>query len=104
MIVPIQYRARNFYSEFGELTHSDSSWGKRDTSLILPTNSSISVTLNQADLRSLTTARIITAGKGGDRLWLNGSEEVIKAGTRMERCLTEMRALRATAEVKFDIV
>ncbi|KAH8828379.1 GHMP kinase [Flagelloscypha sp. PMI_526] len=32
-------------------------WGKRDTKLILPTNSSLSVTLNQDHLRSTTTSR-----------------------------------------------
>ncbi|KAH9920126.1 GHMP kinase, partial [Fomitopsis serialis] len=32
-------------------------WGKRDTKLILPTNSSLSVTLDQDHLRSTTTSR-----------------------------------------------
>jgi len=31
-------------------------WGKRDTELILPTNSSLSVTLDQDNLRSTTTS------------------------------------------------
>ena len=32
-------------------------WGKRDTELILPTNDSLSVTLDQDHLRTVTTAR-----------------------------------------------
>ncbi|BGP41113.1 diphosphomevalonate decarboxylase [Rhodotorula kratochvilovae] len=73
-------------------------WGKRDTSLILPTNSSLSVTLSQDHLRSLTTARCITSGDAKDRLWLNGEEEEIKDGGRTARCLAEMRALRRKVE------
>ncbi|KAK4701368.1 diphosphomevalonate decarboxylase, partial [Phenoliferia sp. Uapishka_3] len=75
-------------------------WGKRDTSLILPTNSSISVTLSQDHLRSLTTARAIEGAAAGsnDRLWLNGEEEEIKSGGRMAVCLAEMRALRSSIE------
>ncbi|GAA5834998.1 hypothetical protein JCM11251_000133 [Rhodosporidiobolus azoricus] len=75
-------------------------WGKRNTSLILPTNSSLSVTLDQDHLRSLTSARAISSAKEGakDRLWLNGEEEEIKEGGRTARCLQEMRALRKQVE------
>ncbi|BGP09106.1 Diphosphomevalonate decarboxylase [Rhodotorula toruloides] len=75
-------------------------WGKRDTSLILPTNSSLSVTLSQDHLRSLTSARCITSGGADarDRLWLNGEEEEIKQGGRTERCLSEMRKMRKELE------
>lgn len=76
------------------------SWGKRDTKLILPTNSSLSVTLSQDDLRSLTSARCITAGQGPDRLWLNGLEEEIKPDGRTHRCLAELRQLRKRLEVR----
>jgi diphosphomevalonate decarboxylase len=46
-------------------------WGKRDSKLNLPINSSVSVTINQADLRTVTT---VTASRdfAADRLWLNG--------------------------------
>ena len=46
-------------------------WGKRDVSLNLPINSSVSVTMNQDDLKAITT---ITASPEftQDRLWLNG--------------------------------
>lgn len=79
------------------------SWGKRDTSLILPTNSSLSVTLSQDHLRSLTSAKVVQGGKGPDRLWLNGEEEDIKEGGRTERCLKEMRGIRKAFEVSCEI-
>ncbi|GAA6022685.1 hypothetical protein JCM11491_000566 [Sporobolomyces phaffii] len=77
-------------------------WGKRDTKLILPTNSSLSVTLSQDDLRSRTTARALadTTTTGGDRLWLNGHEEEIAPGGRTATCLAELRALRAEFEAQ----
>ncbi|CAH7670425.1 expressed protein, partial [Phakopsora pachyrhizi] len=34
-------------------------WGKRDSKLILPTNSYLSLTLNQSDLRSKITSRLL---------------------------------------------
>lgn len=75
-------------------------WGKRDTTLILPTNSSLSVTLSQDDLKSLTSAKVIVNGSkdGKDRLWLNGVEEAIKSGGRTDVCLKEMKKLRAEIE------
>lgn len=86
-------------------------WGKRDTSLILPTNDSLSVTLDQNHLRSVTTARAdasfgtVSQGKGPDggaldRLWLNGEEEDIKAQGRLRTCIDEMRKLRQAKEAK----
>ncbi|GAA6044176.1 hypothetical protein JCM8097_007221 [Rhodosporidiobolus ruineniae] len=72
-------------------------WGKRDTQLILPTNSSLSVTLDQDHLRSRTTARAVD-GQGNDRLWLNGEEEDIKQGGRTHTCLRELRQLRQQLE------
>lgn len=74
-------------------------WGKRDSKLILPTNDSLSVTLDQDDLRSTTTARLME-GKGKDRLWLNGKEEAIEADSRLGRCLAGMRKVRREAEAK----
>ncbi|KAJ6559187.1 GHMP kinase [Mycena vulgaris] len=68
-------------------------WGKRDTKLILPTNSSLSVTLDQDQLRSTTTSRA-DPSFGKDRLWLNGVEEDIKSGGRMATCISEMKRLR----------
>lgn len=74
-------------------------WGKRDTELILPTNSSLSVTLSQDILHSKTT---ISASKDfdADRLWLNGKEEDITKNKRMHNCFRETRALRKAMEDK----
>ncbi|KAG6868388.1 hypothetical protein C0993_003804 [Termitomyces sp. T159_Od127] len=66
-------------------------WGKRDTKLILPTNSSLSVTLDQDHLRSTTTARADPAF-ARDRVWLNGAE--ISPDGRLATCIAEMRRLR----------
>ncbi|KAJ7109737.1 GHMP kinase [Mycena crocata] len=68
-------------------------WGKRDTKLILPTNSSLSVTLDQDHLRSTTTSRADPSFEK-DRLWLNGVEEEIKPSGRMATCISEMKRLR----------
>jgi len=75
-------------------------WGKKDVTLILPTNDSLSVTLDQDHLRSVTTARCDSSFEKVDRLWLNGSEEQIKEGGRMKRCIDEMRKLRKGLEDK----
>lgn len=68
-------------------------WGKRDTKLILPTNSSLSVTLDQDHLRSTTTSRADPSFKE-DALWLNGKVDEIKPGGRLETCIREMKKLR----------
>ncbi|SNX84728.1 probable MVD1 - mevalonate pyrophosphate decarboxylase [Melanopsichium pennsylvanicum] len=73
-------------------------WGKKDTTLILPTNDSLSVTLDQDHLRSVTTARADASFSNGDRLWLNGEEETIKDGGRLHRCINEMKKLRQAKE------
>lgn len=61
--------------------------------MILPTNSSLSVTLDQDHLRSTTTSRA-DASFSKDRLWLNGTEEEIKEGGRLSTCIREMKRLR----------
>ncbi|EDR15343.1 uncharacterized protein LACBIDRAFT_228351 [Laccaria bicolor S238N-H82] len=73
-------------------------WGKRDTKLILPTNSSLSVTLDQDHLRSTTTSRADPSFVK-DTLWLNGKEDEIKPGGRLATCISELKRLRqATVE------
>lgn len=72
-------------------------WGKRDVSLNLPTNNSISVTLSQDDLRTVTTAAA-SARFENDQLWLNGHEENIENSKRMTTLFRELRALRAKLE------
>ncbi|XP_054626594.1 diphosphomevalonate decarboxylase [Dunckerocampus dactyliophorus] len=66
-------------------------WGKRDEELILPINSSLSVTLHQDQLKTTTT---VTTSKSfrEDRLWLNGKEEDI-SHPRLQSCLREIRRL-----------
>src|SRR5277367_3555704 len=71
-------------------------WGKRDTKLNLPTNSSISVTLSQSDLRTHTTASCSAAFES-DALFLNSQVQDI-SGARTQACFRELRALRAKLE------
>ncbi|KAI0885421.1 Diphosphomevalonate decarboxylase [Annulohypoxylon maeteangense] len=73
-------------------------WGKRDAKLNLPTNSSLSVTLSQADLRTLTTATCSASYQGQeDSLTLNGEPSDI-TGARTQACLRELRSRRAAVE------
>ncbi|KAI5955733.1 MVD1 [Candida jiufengensis] len=71
-------------------------WGKRDKDLNLPTNSSISVTLSQNDLRTLTTASCSSDFKE-DKLWLNGKNENLQT-PRTQACLKDLRKLRFELE------
>ncbi|KAI5910948.1 Diphosphomevalonate decarboxylase [Candida parapsilosis] len=75
-------------------------WGKRDKHLNLPTNSSISVTLSQNDLRTLTTAST-SPDFTSDKLWLNGKLESLDT-PRTQACLADLRQLRAELETKDD--
>lgn len=62
----------------------------------LPTNSSISVTLSQDDLRTLTS--VATSPEfTEDKLWLNGKEESL-ASERTQNCLQDLRTLRKQLE------
>ncbi|GAB7356924.1 hypothetical protein MBLNU459_g7774t1 [Dothideomycetes sp. NU459] len=71
-------------------------WGKRDATLNLPTNSSLSVTLSQDDLRTHTTAAC-SAAFTADSLTLNGHDQDI-SGQRTQACLRELRGLRKLVE------
>ncbi|KAI8912815.1 diphosphomevalonate decarboxylase [Gorgonomyces haynaldii] len=77
-------------------------WGKRDSNLILPTNSSLSVTLNQDDLRSTTSIRC-SKELEKDRLWLNGKEEDIQKNKRLVNVISTARALRLKMEQTGDL-
>ncbi|KAF4470543.1 diphosphomevalonate decarboxylase [Fusarium albosuccineum] len=72
-------------------------WGKRDPKLNLPTNSSLSVTLSQADLRTLTTASCSSSYTDGDSLTLNGESSDV-SGARTQACFRELRSRRAALE------
>jgi len=71
-------------------------WGKRDPKLNLPTNSSVSVTLSQADLRTHTTAACSTSFTE-DTLLLNSSPQDV-TGARTQACFRELRSLRSALE------
>ena len=75
-------------------------WGKRDVKLNLPTNSSLSVTLSQRDLRTHTTATCSAQYSSPDTLILNGTPEDIAGSKRTQACLTSLRALRQAVESK----
>ncbi|XP_030153265.1 diphosphomevalonate decarboxylase isoform X4 [Lynx canadensis] len=66
-------------------------WGKRDEDLVLPINSSLSVTLHQDQLKTTTTAAI-SKDFTEDRIWLNGREEDV-GQPRLQACLREIRRL-----------
>jgi diphosphomevalonate decarboxylase len=68
-------------------------WGKRDTKLLLPTNSSLSLTLSQDDLRSTTTVRALRT-KQPDVLYLNGDKE-----SWSKRLLAVIEAARTSRKV-----
>mmetsp|Transcript_24694 Transcript_24694/g.54583 ORF Transcript_24694/g.54583 Transcript_24694/m.54583 type:complete len:419 (+) Transcript_24694:76-1332(+) len=68
-------------------------WGKASVEHNTPINSSVSVTLDQSDLRAVTTA---SASKSfpTDRLWLNGTEEDGAATSkRFRACVDGVRRL-----------
>ncbi|XP_065827872.1 diphosphomevalonate decarboxylase-like [Oscarella lobularis] len=60
-------------------------WGKRDEELILPVNSSLSVTLSQEHLKA-TTSIAVSESFERNRIWLNGREESIE-NPRLQKCL-----------------
>ena len=78
-------------------------WGKRDSTLNLPTNSSLSVTLSQSDLRTHTTASCSSSYSdfskqiSEDSLFLNGKLEPLTT-PRSIACLRSLRTLRAELE------
>ncbi|CAL3967562.1 hypothetical protein PZA11_003827 [Diplocarpon coronariae] len=72
-------------------------WGKRDAKLNLPTNSSVSVTLSQADLRTHTTAACSASFGPEDSLLLNSSPQDV-SGARTQACFRELRSLRSKLE------
>ena len=76
-------------------------WGKANANYNTPINSSVSVTLDQADLKAVTTAAASPAFTQ-DRLWLNGVEEEGAATSkRFRACVDGVRAL-ATDKVDAD--
>ena len=71
-------------------------WGKGDVKLNTPMNSSASITLDQADLHTITTIAV-SKTFAEDKLWLNGTETEIN--DRGKACIREIRAI---AQDKID--
>ena len=71
-------------------------WGKDSIALNTPMNSSVSVTLDQSDLHTITT---VAASKTftADRLWLNGEETAING-----RGVTVLKEIRKLAGDRYD--
>ncbi|KAF3434482.1 hypothetical protein FNV43_RR25585 [Rhamnella rubrinervis] len=71
-------------------------WGKRDETLILPVNDSISVTLDPEHLCTTTTVAV-SPSFDRDRMWLNG-KEISLSGGRYQNCLKEIRSRGGNVE------
>ncbi|KAK9282907.1 hypothetical protein L1049_011132 [Liquidambar formosana] len=71
-------------------------WGKRDETLILPVNDSISVTLDPEHLCTTTTVAV-SPSFDKDRMWLNG-KEISLSGGRFQSCLREIRCRAGDVE------
>ena len=68
-------------------------WGKASIEYNTPINSSVSVTLDQSDLRAVTTAAA-SRSFVTDRLWLNGEEvEGARTSKRFRACVDGVRRL-----------
>ena len=78
-------------------------WGKADAKWNTPTNDSVSVTLDQADLRAVTTAAASPKFES-DRLWLNGVEdEGAATNKRFRACVDGVKAL-ASDKFLLDVI
>ena len=68
-------------------------WGKANVKFNTPINSSVSVTLDQADLRAVTTVAA-SLSFDQDRLWLNGTEEEgATTNKRFRACVDQVKQL-----------
>jgi len=76
-------------------------WGKRDEKLILPINSSLSVTVSQKNITTTTTAQVSKTFQE-DRFWLNGVEQDIHL-ERLQNCLRGIRKLIKGPEREWNI-
>jgi len=78
-------------------------WGKRDSKLNLPINSSLSVTLDQEDLDTFTSVAL-SPDFERDRVWLNGEEEEgVTENNRLQSVFGQMREMaRDRAEMSAE--
>ncbi|XP_058971692.2 diphosphomevalonate decarboxylase [Pocillopora verrucosa] len=74
-------------------------WGKRNEQLILPLNSSLSVTLDKKELHSSTTVAV-SEDFSEDCIWLNGRKHNIAEMPRIQKCLATMRKLSHNESLK----
>lgn len=80
-------------------------WGKRNKNLLLPTNSSLSLTLSQDDLRSVTTIRITPdelstsaqSSQAAETFFLNGLKQDHGA-KRLQNVVSQARKARKVME------
>ncbi|OQR96102.1 diphosphomevalonate decarboxylase [Achlya hypogyna] len=75
-------------------------WGKDSVALNTPINSSVSVTLNQKQLKTVTSI-VASPTFDADRIWLNGAEQDIN-NKRIQVVLQEMRRLATDKAVDAD--
>lgn len=75
-------------------------WGKASAELNTPINESISVTLDQSNLRAVTTAAASKSFRK-DRLWLNGIEDESASQSRRFRACVD--GVRRLASDKIDL-
>lgn len=75
-------------------------WGKRDEKLVLPLNSSVSVTLNQDELRARTTVAVSRNFKE-DKMWLNGREQSMK-NARLQSVISQIKRLCRKRKIDAD--
>lgn len=74
-------------------------WGKRDEELILPINSSLSMTLSTDQMCAKTTAAASATFKE-NRMWLNGEEVPFEGNPRMQKCLDALKRLAEAEKSK----
>ncbi len=85
-------------------------WGKRNEPLILPTNSSLSGTLNQKDLKTITTAAGFknennTTGEVELILYLNGKLDAnSQENQRLKNVLREMTKAASSQQSQFNTI
>jgi len=78
-------------------------WGKADATHNTPINSSVSVTLDQSDLRAVTTVAA-SARFTRDRLWLNGAEvEDIAKNKRFRACVDQTKAMSNSERTNYFV-
>lgn len=75
-------------------------WGKANAYWNTPINDSVSITLDQNDLKAVTTVAA-SSSFTHDRLWLNGIEEInVATNKRFRACIDGVKAIATDREIK----